>query len=165
MQIEIFLSHNSHDSAWCEQLATEAKALGILTYLAERNVQPGADLAEKIQSAIRRCSAFLVLITDNSVNAPYVQQEIGYAIANNKILIPLVQPSIASESLAMLQGKEFISFDFTAPAEGLKNLNVVLTDLVNKQTQREQEQRDKDNALLVMAIAGLVLIALHANST
>jgi hypothetical protein len=140
-------------------LAVEAKALGILPYLAEHDVQPGTDLAEKIQNAIRRCSAFVVLMSDNSVNAPYVREEIGFALASNKIVIPLVQPGIASESLAMLHGKEFISFDFAAPTGGLKNLNTALTRLVNEQTQRE-----KDNALLVMAIGGLILIALHASN-
>lgn len=155
MPLEIFLSHNHRDREWSERLGIQAAALGIKPYLAEHDVRPGEPLAQKIQAAIRRSVAVVVLISDNSVSAPYVQQEIGYALRCNKVIIPLVQPGISSDALAMLQGVEYIPFDFEDPTDGLRGLNVALTRLIARQRQREQ-----DAALLVLACAALILIAL-----
>lgn len=159
MSIEIFLSHNTRDRIWSERFASEAQALGIKPYLAEHDVRPGTVLVEKVQAAIRRCSAVVVLISDNSVNAPYVREEIGYALGCNKLVIPLVQSGITGEALAMLQGVEYIPFDFASPTDGLNGLNAALTRLVTQ--QRQQEQGD---ALLVIAIAALVVFALNSSS-
>jgi len=162
MSIPIFMSHNTRDRAWCERLALEASAVGVTPYLAEHDVRPGVNLADKVQAAIRASAAVVVLISDNSVNAPYVQQEVGYALACKKLVIPLVQPGIKGEALAMLAGVEYISFDFTAPDDGLTGLHAALTRLVEK---HRQQQRDLDTALLVVACAALIVLAVHARGS
>jgi len=161
MTLEIFLSHNSRDRGWTEHVAAHAAALGIKPYLAEHDVRAGHFLAEKVQAAIRRSAAVVVLISDNSVNAPYVQQEIGFALAMNKVVIPLVQPGVSGEMLAMLQGVEYIPFDFDDPEQGLAGLNVTLKRLVERQQHDRRKQRDQDEAVLVIGIAALVLIVLY----
>lgn len=128
--------------------------------MAEHDAQAGVSLAAKVQQAIRRSQAVVVLISDNSGAAPYVQQEIGFALACKKIGVPLVQSGIAGPALAMLNGVEYIPFDFDAPGEGLKVLNANLTGLVQRQRQREQEA----TALVVTACAAVLLIALTTNS-
>jgi hypothetical protein len=116
--IQIFLSHNTRDRAWCEWLMREAALQGIMPYLAEHDVQAGKSLAEKVEAAIDASVAVVVLITDNSVSSQYVQQEIGYARKAKKLIIPVVQTGIAAEQLGMLQGVEYVSFDFDSPHEG-----------------------------------------------
>ena len=157
--MEIFLSHNHRDRAWTERLGAQAAALGIKPYLAEHDLRPGPLLAEKVQAEIRRSAAVVVLISDNSVNAAYVQQEIGFALAQRKIVVPLVQQGILVEALAMLQGVEYISFDFENPEEGLRGLNVALTGLIERQRKKEQQ-----DALLALACAALIIFALYGGS-
>jgi TIR domain len=65
-----------------------AGELGIKPYLAEHDVRPGENLADKIKPAIDASAAVVVLISDNSVAAQYVNQEIGYALKADKLIIP-----------------------------------------------------------------------------
>lgn len=88
--IQIFLSHNKRDRKWGEWLLRSAEAHGIKPYLAEHDVKPGGVLASKIEKAIDDSAAVVVLITDNSVNSAYVQQEVGYARKAKKLIIPVV---------------------------------------------------------------------------
>jgi hypothetical protein len=153
----IFLSHNTLDRAWCEWLRHAAEELGIEAYLAEHDVQPGRQLAAKVQRAIEASDAVVVLISDNSAKAPYVHQEVGWALHAKQIIIPLVQPGISSNVLAMLQGVEYIAFDFANPEEGRDRLIASLRRLIEEQQRRKQE---KDAALLALACLALILLAL-----
>jgi hypothetical protein len=156
--VRIFLSHNTRDRAWCESLKASAEELGIDAYLAEHDVRPGTNLAGKVTGAIDRSDAVVVLISDNSVTAPYVNQEIGYALKARKPIIPLVQPGISDESLAMLRGLEYIPFDFARPHGGTMQLRTALTRLVQQQTAREQRH------VAVLALACVMLIMLTVDS-
>lgn len=131
----IFLSHSSRAEQWCEWLAREARVLGIDTYLAEHDVRPGAVLAEKVKQAIRRCDAVVVLLTDNSAASPYVHQEVGFALAQEKLVIPLVQPGVRAEGLAMLQGVEYIPFDFEEPLAAKRGFAMALNRLAEQAAQ------------------------------
>ena len=157
MTYEIFLSHNHRDLAWCEHVKREAAVAGVTTYLAEHDVQAGHTLAVKVQRAIKRSRAVAVLISDNSVAAPYVQQEIGYALACRKVVIPLVQVGLEGPALAMLQGVEYIPFDFNEPDDGLALLNANLTRLVERQKDVE------DAEMLIMACGLLLVLVLSSN--
>jgi hypothetical protein len=52
-------------------------------YLAEHDAQPGRNLAKKVMDAIDASEAVVVLLSSNSVEAPYVHQEIGWALKGN----------------------------------------------------------------------------------
>jgi hypothetical protein len=80
-------------------------------YLFEDDQQPGEYIAQKLQSAIKRSDIMMVFLTLNSENSNYVHQEIGYAIRDNKPIIPLVEGGVSSQVLGMLEGKECIRFD------------------------------------------------------
>ncbi|MBF0345747.1 MAG: toll/interleukin-1 receptor domain-containing protein [Nitrospirae bacterium] len=57
----------------------------------------------EIQKAIQRCHFFIPVISHNSLTNSWVQQEIGYALACNVPLVPLVFDNIA-EKVGMLMG-------------------------------------------------------------
>jgi hypothetical protein len=153
---QIFLSHNARDRAWCEWLKTSAAEIGVSAYLAEHDVQPGTNLAAKLIKAIEASDALVVLISDNSVEAPYVHQEIGYALKAGKLIVPLVQPGIHDDKLAMLRGVEYIPFDFDHPHEGHRQLRIALSQLVDQQ----QRRKDRDAALVALAVLGIIFLAL-----
>ena len=158
--IQIFLSHNARDRKWCEWLKASAEELGIRAYLAEHDVRPGENLAKKIMEAIDASEAVVVLLSSNSVEAPYVHQEIGWALKAKKLIIPLVQPGIPPDRLAMLQGVEYIPFDFQNPHAGHAQLRLALRRLVNK---RAEKQAAKENAAVVaLACVALILLTLDS---
>jgi hypothetical protein len=50
-------------------VARQIEALGITVYLAEDDPKPGIILADKVQLAIRRGKALVVLVTTTSINS------------------------------------------------------------------------------------------------
>jgi hypothetical protein len=150
---QIFLSHSTHDRKWCEWLKASAATIGVEVYLAEHDHRAGEDLAGKIERAIDASKAVVVLLSKNGAGAPYVHQEIGYARRAKKFIIPLVEPGVEPRELAMLQGLEFIPFDFQEPRIGREQLNRELKKLLDQQTAKERQRE-------TMAVVGLAVIAL-----
>ncbi len=60
----------------------------------------------------------------------------------------------------MLQGVEYIPFDFNDPKEGRDQLLVALRALVHERAAKDQ----RDSAILVLACVALVLLAAQAEA-
>jgi hypothetical protein len=88
-----------------------------------------------------------VLLTPNSQFSPYVQQEIGFAKARNKLVIPIVQNETSHSGLAMLEGIEYIQFDPNDPQGALTSLRSYL----------ERLKKGKDNAQAILMGIGTIL--------
>lgn len=151
MSYNIFLSHNEADKQLVQLIYENANSIGVSVYMYEHDSQPGVTIAPKIQAAIDNTQALVVLLTDNSQFSPYVQQEIGYAEAKGKLVIPLVQPGVSQKCLAMLDGKEYIAFDPWNPEIALSQLLEYL--------QKLKQGRENDQAIL-FGIGTLVVLAL-----
>ena len=154
MAYSVFLSHSEADADWVQWIAAKAKPLGINVYLHEHDPQPGTPVANKVKRAIAKSDALVVLLTHNSQNSSYVQQEIGYAEGRGKRVIPLVQPGVDQRSLAMLEGREYIPFDFR---DLQKSFNTLLTYL-----QKLKQAKENELAVL-MGFGALVLTVWLAN--
>lgn len=160
MSTTIFFSHSSRDHDWCQWLASEALKVGVTAYLAEHDPRPGTDLAEKVKRNIRRCDAFVVLLTNNTANSSYVHQEVGYAVAQSKLVIPLVQPGVGEEQLAMLRGVEYIEFDFSEPQAGKESFAKELRRLA----ERQRKQGDIETLIAVALCVALIMLVLTEGS-
>lgn len=144
---------------------SQAEALGISVYLAEHDVQPGAVLADKVDEAIRRCQAVIVLITTASLNSAFVQQEIGLARAYGKPLIPMVEKGTDTRQLGILAGIEYLDLDLDPEhqAETLAKMTAVLQRLVLSQIQTRVSvvsitQNTGPDLATAFALVGLGLI-------
>lgn len=125
--LEVFLSHASADREHVELVRGQIEALGIGVYLAEHDHRPGTPLADKVRGAVQRADLVVVLVTSTSVNSSYVQQEIGFALAHNKPVIPIVDFRIAREiDLGMLAGVEYVFLDVAHPAEAMQHITASL---------------------------------------
>ena len=110
MAFQAFLSHSTRDQALVDQIKERVVAAGVRRlYLAEHDPHPGRLLSQKVQEAIDRSHAVVLLLTPNSYDSAFVHQEVGYAIKGRKIVIPLVDPLVPHEALAMLEGRSTYS--------------------------------------------------------
>jgi hypothetical protein len=73
-----------------DQVRRQLEALGIKAWLAELDPRPGTSVLEKIESVLPTCDAVVFLITTNSIDSAYVQQEVGLARAHRLPMVPLV---------------------------------------------------------------------------
>lgn len=148
---QIFLSHSSKDKKFVDTITSFAKLIDIKVYRYDHDIQPGVNLSDKLKQAMKKADAFIVLLSEASQFSPYVHQEIGMAEISNKPIIPLVQEGLNQDCLAMLQGKEYIPFDFNNPMDSLSKLNNHLKKLVRKK-QSEQYQKITSVILLIILI-------------
>lgn len=167
MRAQVFISHSSEDKEWVAWIADQARALGIDPYLAEHDPKPGTQLSSKVRQAIRSSEAVLALLTTRSLNSPYVQQEIGVALEQDKLVVPLVHPDLVGADLAMLNGAEYIPFDFASPPSGsaallqqLQRIGIQFRDRVDEAESKRQLER----LLIVGAVLVLVLVAVQASN-
>jgi len=66
------------------------------------------NMAYKIKEGLDSSRAVIALITYNSTNTMWLNQEIGYAFAKNIPIIPIIEKGI--EVQGFLEGKEYITY-------------------------------------------------------
>ena len=108
MSFEVFLSHSlgSGDLPLLSDLQDRSDSLGIRLYFAERDPQLGTSVTAKVTTAISRADVVLALLTERGASSAWVNQEIGYAIGQGKIVVPLLEEGV--EAPAMLIGREHV---------------------------------------------------------
>lgn len=135
----VFLSHTTENQAWVEWVADQARAVGVIPYLAERDHQPGTYHAEKIRHAISESSAVLVLMTEAAFSSQYVSQEIGAALQEHRLVVALVDPILHDRDRAMLEGVEVLWFDYQNATDSVAPLISTLTQIVAAAGAANQE--------------------------
>jgi hypothetical protein len=58
----------------------------------------------------------IVLLTTNAIGSTYVQQEIGVGRGKGKLVVLLVDTSVEKPDLGLMQGMEYVPFDFSDPS-------------------------------------------------
>lgn len=146
---KIFLSHSGSDENIARKIQNKAQNMGFETYMYQDDPQPGKNLPKKLEYEIKQSDCVLALITNNSLNSPTVQQEIGFARGQDKWIIPVVQKGISHEKFGFLQGNEVIKFDPKNDETGLKSIN----NYLEKIKYKLNEKPDKvDFGLLLTAV-------------
>ncbi|MDE1863450.1 MAG: toll/interleukin-1 receptor domain-containing protein [Thaumarchaeota archaeon] len=105
----IFIGYAGGDEVNARQLAEAVSRLGN-TEVFIPNILDTHDrnLAKKIRNGIESSHLIILLITFNSTNTIWLNQEIGYAAAKNIPTIPIVEKGI--DLKGFLEGMQFIVF-------------------------------------------------------
>jgi hypothetical protein len=132
-RLEVFLSHATADAEYVALVSRQIEALGIDVYLAEHDPKPGTSIAHKVEEALKRCGAVVVLVTSTSINSAYVQQEVGLARAHGKVIVPIIEKGVDRSRLGLLSEVEWLELDLSAPTEAMANVTASLQPLVLEQ--------------------------------
>ena len=89
----VFVSY-SHKDRWiakqCVRLIEEVGKRRIRAFLDERDIEVGQHIAEEVLDAIRRCDEFVVLLSPNSKDRPWVTFEMGTARSRKKPVMAIL---------------------------------------------------------------------------
>jgi hypothetical protein len=77
-----FLSHSSIDKPFIRQLAADLTANGVDVWLDEQRIRVGDSIPEKIAQGLAGSDFFLIGMSGNSANSPWVQKELNNALVN-----------------------------------------------------------------------------------
>jgi hypothetical protein len=162
-KLEVFLSHSTQDLVHVALVKRQIEALGIDVYLAEHDPRPGTSIATKVEQAMHRCHAVVVLITHTSINSAYVQQEVGLARALGKPIVPIVELGVEKARLGMLGEVEYLELDLSHPELALAKVSASLQPFVLAQVSRvdvsltvRQQPPEISDTVLVLGL-GLLL--------
>jgi hypothetical protein len=111
----VFISHSTNDRWIAKQIANLVEQAGpISTFLDERDIIVGDSIPESIRTNIQQCNEFLVLLTKNSINRPWVLIEISAAWGQDKRIIAIidkVQPREMPEIILPHKAIDLNDFD------------------------------------------------------
>lgn len=100
MKNRFFLSYSSNDRLWAEQLAIALEKEGIDAWTG-RDIQPGKNWMDEIQSVLRASNTYILLLSSESIKSSWVSFELGAAVGGNKRIIPIVIDDIGNEQLPL----------------------------------------------------------------
>jgi len=101
----IFISHTSADDPFVAELRKALEALGLEVWADSRELVGGNKLAPEIEMAIEQARQFLVVLSPDTVNSPWVRREIKKALEVEKSrgdgyrVIPLLMSGITPGAL------------------------------------------------------------------
>ena len=143
MAYKVFISHSTCDRGLVIYLANLLHKFGVEPAVAEWYLTPGQSLDEKVFEQIRGSDCIVALLTRNGIRSNWVQQEIGYSLQRDKLVIPIVEKGVEPKDLASLQGREYIEYDPYQYQEALNRLSTYVKSLKLK-------KEEKEKALLVL---------------
>jgi len=134
---EVFVSHSNSnkDKPLLDKTIESFEKCGIKLYFAERSPKPGYPLWLKIEAAIRRADAVLILWTEDGSRSGDIREEIGIAIGAKRLkrIIPLVQTDLTTQG--SLIGLEHVPLDMDNP---IKALSIAVSRAVEWADKKER---------------------------
>ena len=85
----VFISHSSANQDKAEELLNKLESAGISCWFAPRDIPPGAAYSSEIPKAIGECTYFVLLLSNEAQNSPFVMLELDQAIKRRKEILPM----------------------------------------------------------------------------
>jgi hypothetical protein len=123
-EAKVFISHSSRDKEFVRRLIADLRASSVDLWLDEVELKVGDSLRESIERGIKESNWLLVVLSANSVDSPWVRQELNAAFAlelsrQSVFILPAVIDQC--EIPAFLKDKVYTDFR-TSYDEGLQAL-------------------------------------------
>jgi len=81
---EAFLSHSSKNLAFASQLAKVLSAHQVKTFFSKKHIQGAQQWHDEIETALKRCDWFVVVLSPQSVASQWLKHELIYALQANR---------------------------------------------------------------------------------
>jgi hypothetical protein len=91
--LRLFLSHVSRHKVAVSALKVALANLGVSAFVAHEDIEPSLDWQSEIETALRSMHAMAALITPGFHQSKWVDQEIGFALGQGILVIPVRIPT------------------------------------------------------------------------
>ena len=137
MPHDVFISYASQDKAIADATCAALEARKIRCWMASRDVLPGTEYGEAIDSAILDCRALVLVFSGRANEAPMVRREVERAVSRGKIVVPLrVEDVVPSRAMGYFLSSTHWLDALTPPLEAhLARLAEVVLTLLGTQTE------------------------------
>lgn len=134
MNYTLFISHsnNPSDKSILDELSEMFTNCGIDVFIAEERKQAGEDLWNKIRGGIDQSNCVLILWTESGSLSGDVREEIGYAIAKGKTVVPFAETGLQGS----IKGIEYVKLDRNDIETALEEIGERILDLAKDSTRK-----------------------------
>ena len=87
-QPRVFVSYSHEDKEIAASLKLQLEYAGMKAFLAHEDIEPGEEWKQAILKELDSCDLLVPLITSSAASSPYVNQEIGFALARRVTILP-----------------------------------------------------------------------------
>ena len=147
--MKVFVSYSVEDTSLVRQLVAQLRSCTDKVFWWDGNKEPGQGVWLTIHDWIDQSDLVLAVLTGRTLaRAMAVGNEIGYARAKGKFILPLVGPEVRSEELGCLSGVTYERINSENPGPAIEAVRLQIAT-------REQQAADK--ALNLLLIVGGVI--------
>lgn len=141
MPKDVFISYSSKDREWAEQICHVLELNHISYWIAPECIPGGSNYTTEIPLAIQSCCVFFILLTDHSVQSPWVKKELDTAINEKKLILPLLLQGteMPSDFVFLLNGVQFYSTG---------NQNDPTSEILDR-IKKECAERKQDSTVMI----------------
>lgn len=93
----VFISYARGDERAARELRTNLRDMEITGWMDESDLAAGEAFSKKIRDSLRRASAVIVIVSEESLRSPWVKFELGAAESMGKPIIPILIGSVGIE--------------------------------------------------------------------
>ena len=144
----VFISHSSVNQEKAEELLKKLESAGISCWFAPRDIPPGAAYTSEIPKAIGECTYFVLLLTNDAQNSPFVMLELDQAIKRRKEILPMALEQMDQNDSTnfLINAKQAVDAvkDFDGAAD-----KIIKTISTNLRTSDADQIRTKERQLMV----------------
>ncbi|MFZ3170176.1 MAG: toll/interleukin-1 receptor domain-containing protein [Candidatus Methanoperedens sp.] len=148
--LKIFISYSTKDLDKIKRVLNQLQAIkDIRIFFADETISPGDLVSQTIINNIKNSDVFILFYSESAMKSNYVQQEIGVARSNNKIIIPILLDS--NKPTGMLDGINYLNF--YDPSKQQAEMGRLYNFIV--QSVQSVQSKKKNQILTVLGLLGL----------
>lgn len=102
----VFISHITAHKDKATKLSQALAQFGCTCFVSHENIRVSKQWREEIRLALRTMDAFICVLTEGFHESQWTDQEVGIALGQNSLVIPLIHDVNAYGFLEALQGKK-----------------------------------------------------------
>lgn len=163
MSKEVFLSYASANEDDAEKIRELLFENGIDVWMAKHDIDGGADFSEEIQTALEECACFVLLLTDEAQESPWVPRELDTAISLKKTVIPIQRKTINLNKAFRfnLIKTQIITAPILHPSnKGVQEFIYAVKKALGEQAELPVSAPSKKKKTWIFALMGVALIVL-----
>ena len=103
-KLKIFFSHKSEHKIETANLKEKLAEYGISCFVAHEDITPTLQWQEEIENALHTMDILVALMTDGFKNSDWTDQEIGFAVSKNILVIPVNLGQVPYGFIGKFQG-------------------------------------------------------------
>lgn len=88
-QLRVFLSYSSIDKKLAGEIKQHLESLDFNVFLAHEDIEPAIEWQKEIIRQLKACDIFIPIINENFIESKWTDQESGFTLALDKLIIPI----------------------------------------------------------------------------